>query len=281
MTAQKSTFQEVRNNILHIFVFIFIGFFFACGQRKVENKVVGNQGDTTKFRYYRDSAFWALQKLQHIKDTNHIYTSINSVKNIEITNDKLRFIYVDNFTVMADFALQKDCYVLRWDNKKWNVIDSVKFGWIPNVSETIDTLQLADVDFDGQQEIVLRFSSVSGSRSNCPYEFFKYDKKTKQVKHFYSVSDSTDQSMPAAFMVINPQEKTILFGGDGGTFSQRKTVYCWQSDTLQAIKEITIIFHNEQKHRIKEQKLDNLDWKIIKNKVYSNRKAWDYFEKWQ
>ena len=281
MTPQKTSFQEVRNNILHIFVFIFIGFLFACEQRKVESKVTDNQGDTTKFRYYRDSAFWALQKLQHIKDTNHIYTSINSVKNIEITNDKLRFIYVDNFTVMADFALQKDCYVLRWDNKKWNVIDSVKFGWIPNVSETIDTLQLVDVDFDGQQEIVLRFSSVSGSRSNCPYEFFKYDKKTKQVKHFYSVSDSTDQSMPAASMVVNPQEKTILFGGDGGTFSQWKTIYCWQADTLQAIKRISIVFHDEQRHRIEEQKLDNLDWKIIKNKVYSNRKAWEYFEKWQ
>ncbi len=280
-TLHKLSFQELRNNLFNLFVLIFIGFFFACGQKKVESKVIDSQGDTTKILYFRDSAFLALQKLQHIKDTNHIYTSLNSVKNIEISNDKLLFIYVDNFTVMADFDLQKDCYVLRWDNKKWNVIDSVKFDWIPNIEETIDTVQWIDVDFDGQQEIVLRFSSVSGSRSDCPYEFFKYDKKTKQVKHFYSVSDSLDQSMPAASMVVNPQEKTILFGGDGGTFSQRKTVYCWQSDTLQAIKEITIIFHNEKKSKIEERKLENLDWKIIKTNIYNNDKAWDYFENWQ
>ncbi len=286
MTTQKLTFQEVRNNffnkqVLRFFIVLFIGFFFACEQKKVESKVVDNQVDTTKILYFRDSVFWALQKLQIIKDTNHIYTSLNSVKNIEMPNDKLLFIYVDNFEFMADFALQKDCYVLRWDNKKWNVIDSVKFAWIPNVSETIDTVQLVDVDFDGHQEIVLRFSSVSGSRSDCPYEFFKYNKKTKQVKHFYSVSDSTDQSMPTASMIVNKQQKTILFGGDGGTFSQRKTVYCWQSDTLQAIKEITIIFHSEQKYRIKERKLENLYWKIIKNKIYNSNKAWEYFENWQ
>jgi hypothetical protein len=41
----KPTFQEVRNNFLHLVIFIFIGFFFACGQKKVESKAVNKQGD--------------------------------------------------------------------------------------------------------------------------------------------------------------------------------------------------------------------------------------------
>ena len=65
---QKLTFQEFQNNFfnkqfLRFFVLIFIGFLFACGQKKVESKVVDNQGDTIKILYFRDSAFWALQKL--------------------------------------------------------------------------------------------------------------------------------------------------------------------------------------------------------------------------
>jgi hypothetical protein len=206
---------------------------------------------------------------------------IDDVKNYEIDSDKLLFIYLNHYSTTFNFDLKQDLYVLKWEEKQWNVIDSVKLSWIPNTFETIDTVQLADVDFDGQQEIVLRFASVSGSRSNCPYEFFKYDSNSKQVKHFYSVSDSLDQSMPNDFMSINPQEKTILFGGDGGTFSQRKTVYHWQSDTLQAIKEIAIIYHSEKMSRIEERKLANFRWKIIKNKIYDNDKAWEYFEKWQ
>lgn len=277
MTQQKPTFQEVRNNILHLFILVFIGFFFACGQKKNENKAVDNQGDTTKIRYYRDSVFWALQKLQHIKDTNHIYTSINSVKNIEIANDKLLFVYVDNFTVMADFALQKDCYVLRWNDKQWQVIDSIKFAWIPNVSETIDTVQLADVDFDGQQEIVLRFSSVSGSRGIYPYELFKYDATKQSLRYFLSLETSLDE------IILNHRAKTIMLGTDGGVFSQYKEVYTWVADSLQIQKSI-ISYENGKGCRnvIKEQKFKNGVKSKLKKTTFTNcDKAWDYFEKWQ
>jgi hypothetical protein len=50
---------------------------------------------------------------------------------------------------------------------------------------------------------------------------------------------------------------------------------------LQAIKEIAIIYHSEKMRRIEERKLANFRWKMIKNKIYDNDKAWEYFEKWQ
>jgi hypothetical protein len=265
-------------NLLLFFAFVCLCF--SCKENKTERKVIDNQIDTLKY-FSPEKAFWQLRQQANVPDTVSFDFLIDDVKNYEMDSDKLLFIYLNHYSTIADFDLKQDLYVLRWEKTQWNVVDSVKLSWIPYTFETIDTVQLTDVDFDGQEEIVLRFASVSGSRNNCPYEFLKYDKNTKQIKHFYSVSDSLDQSMPNSSMSINPQEKTILFGGDGGNFLQWKTISHWQSDTLQAIKDIAIIYHSEKMSRIEERKLENLRWKVIQNKIYNNDKAWAYFEKWQ
>lgn len=283
---QKLTFQEFQNNFfnkqfLRFFVLIFIGFLFACGQKKVESKVVDKQGDTIKtltekninlITYNRDSLFQSLQNEVDIPDTAFIDYGIGSIMKFDVDGTKLAFIHFDNDCYGAG-NMKKDLYILSFQNDKWRIIDSTKLDY---EIHWIDTIYKIDINFDTKDEIVVKYSSLSGSRDIYPYEFFEYDKNTKQVKHFLSLSSSLDE-------IVNIKNKTIILGSDGGYYSQGKQVYSWQADTLQLLRSITARENGKGYRNVMEEKKfkNGIRIKFKKTTFTNSDKAWDYFENWQ
>jgi hypothetical protein len=109
-----------------------------------------------------------------------------------------------------------------------------------------------------------------------PYEFFSYNLETHKIKHCLSLTSSLDK-------IVNTKNKTIILSSDGGIDFQQKTIYCWQADTLQIIREINLQHdYDNNKFTITIYEFEGGKGEKSKEKVFHNNdKAWKYFKKWQ
>jgi hypothetical protein len=205
-----------------------MGFLFGCEKKKEGSKVT----------YSRDSLFQSLQHQENLKDTTYIDLGIGSVQRLDFDTDKLAFIHLDNYeNPMSN--MKQDLYILLQKDKKWQLIDSIKLDY---EIHWIDTVQLMDIDFDGKDEILVKYPSLSGSRDIYPYEFLKYDKLAHKTEYFTAFTSSLGDK------IIDIKNKTIVLGIDGGHDFQFKTVYAWHCDTLQDLRgiELHTIYDNDK-----------------------------------
>lgn len=273
--------MQYLNNTKKIFFLCFLMCaYLVCEEKKIANKVIDNQKDSIKITtkkdtipimYNRDSLFYSLQNEKNIDDNSFMDYGIGSVIGFNFDNDKLVFVHFDN-NCYTQGNMKQDLYILSFQNSKWNIIDSMKLAyevcWI-------DTIKLVDIDFDNKKEILVRYHLMA-SRSIIPYEFFSYNAKTHQIKHYQSFISSLDE-------IVNTKNKTIILGSDSGIYQQQKSIYRWNADTLQTIREINMNSdYNSNKITITIAEFEDGNYKKSKEKVFHNNdKAWEYFEKWQ
>lgn len=297
MTPQKLTFQEVRNNFFHLLIFVFIGLFFACGQKKVENKAVDNQRDTLKVSTKKDitlngkwksyldidSVISYLNKNTHIKDT----TWENNCGKIAMKDYfhqgiSIAFLQpnVGFGNLESEYTYPSMLYVLQKENQKWKVIDNILPIYDNNTEYNyyLDTIKTGDFNFDKQPDVYIRYSVKHVSRVISIFYFLTFDKEQKKPKYKQYIY-STDS------IAILPKTKNIITWVDGGNFGRHeKNIYQWNSDTLQEIKKIerTIAMNKDGGilgYEMIEYVLQNN--KLVKKREWLDKNESDYFEKWQ
>ncbi len=277
-TPQKPTFQEVQNpffnkQALGFFILVFIEFFVACGQKKVESKVVDRQGDRNTMQYFLDTAMFVLNQNKSLQDTSYHY-GIVKVDIVSQNYDRFAFISIHGEAIENDsIVFSNSLYVAYLHVDKWVLKDSILLDemamYLP------DTIRKEDVNFDNQKDFVLVYTIKSASRSIYLYKLFIAKSKANyQIVSLYSSFSDLN---------ISAQNKTIMTGEDGGMFGlNSKSIYCWSSDTLEEIKRLEkIILLDKQGQMIgdetREYRLKNNE--LVVKKELKNES--DYFEKWQ
>jgi hypothetical protein len=279
MTPHKPTFQKVQSNFLHLVIFIFIGFFFACGQKKVETKTIDIKPNTQKspaITLSRDSCLRVWRNLPITKDSvlAGLGIAFHLVKDypfVLVCRDNT--IYTSEES--EEDSTRADFYIWYKDQEKIIKIDSLDFGTLyypfPNNSP-ISEITWQDIDFDGEKELLLEYYSVSGSRGINPFRFFKYNKDTKHLTFFMELDSNGD-------IDIDNKHKTITVYEDGSMYSQAEETYYWKADTLQTIKRRETKWIQDDSTKIEGDsvifyELKNNKLVVVKQQFFKDRRSY-------
>jgi hypothetical protein len=279
-TAQKPTFQEIRNNFFNLFIFVFIGFLFACGQRKIENKIVGNQLNILKtpaITLSRDSCLRVWQNLPITQDTvlAGLGIAFHLVKDYSFV-----LVCRDNSIHTSDNiendSTRADLYIWYKDQERIIKIDSLDFGnaFYPFPDKSpINQIGWQDINFDGEKELLLKYNSYSISRGIDPFRFFRYNKDTRQLTFFKELISNSD-------IDIDNKHKTITLYEDSGLYCQAIETYRWQADTLQIIKRRETKWTQNETTKVEGDsvifyELKNNKLVVVKQQFFKDRRSYD------
>lgn len=251
----------------------------ACGEKKIESKVIGNQGDTIKkenntMQYFLDSAMFVLNQNKSLQDTSyhHYITQVNVVSQ---NDDRFAFFSINGEAIENDSVIPPNTlYIACFQADKWILKDSIVLDemamYVP------DTISREYVNFDNQMDLMIKYSIMNISRVIVCYDLLLLNSKKNISKLRLYSTDS---------IAILPKTKTIITWGDGGNFdTHEKNIYHWNSDTLQQLKKLEKTISINEQGRFNDYKMVEY---VLKNNKLVKKRAWleksetDYFEKWQ
>lgn len=287
MTPQKPTFQEVKNNFLHLLIFVFIGLLFGCDKKKEEKEnIVSTQGDSTlntekKYYSYIDSTIAYLNKNNYISDT--IWeNNCEKIAIKEYFNQSLTIAFLQPNIGLGHLETNNTTpamlYILQREKQNWQVV----YDGLPiddnDYSCYLDTIVDIDFNFDEQLDIYVKYNVKYISREISAFYLLTFDKEQKSIKYkdfIYSIDS----------IAILPETKSIIAWTDGGIFgTHAQSTYRWNSDTLQEIRKLekTIVTNKDGGilgYKMVEYVLQNN--KLVKKREWLDKNETDYFEKWQ
>ncbi len=253
--------------------------YIACGQNKIESKVVDNQIDTTKkedntMKYFLDSAMFVLNQNKSLRDTSY-HLEIAQINIVSQNNDRFVFISIHGEAIENDsIDFPNSLYIAYFHIDKWILKDSIVLDEMAMYFP--DTIRKEDINFDNQTDFMLVYDIKSASRMVNSYELLLLNPQ-KNISKLRLYSTDT--------IAILPKTKTIITWADGGNFgTHEKNIYCWNSDTLQEIKRLEKIISINKQEKIMGYNMTEYvlkSDKLVKKRAWLEKNETDYFEKWQ
>jgi hypothetical protein len=255
MKTTKPTFQEVRNNFLHLVIFIFIVFLLGCDkQRNYTHSLSITDKIITK--YLLDSTLQVLAKLAITKDTSYNEEDMYNRKMVEVsiqtidsTKNRLAFIGIRE-TDTSYFQV----FIFEVKKPKWKFLDTINDFYD---NQLLPVAKLVDVDFDHKKDLLLTTQCLASrivSRIDC-FEFGadNFTVGRRKIAELYSSGihgGNLDFSLDSL-------EKTIICYTDGGNFGTHEIrTYRWNNDTLELFNQLDEVYDDtffiyHKKHFIK------------------------------
>lgn len=269
--TMKNSLSQIPAKLLFLFSLMCVCI--ACKEKKQAIRTFSSQWAKNTPQYFLDSAMFVLNQNKSLKDTSY-HCNITHVNIVSQDYDTFAFIGIHSEAIENDSIFYPNSlYIAQFQIDKWILKDSTLLDdmalYVP------DKILKEDVNFDNQKDIILTYMIQSASRGIYLHKLFI----TKPKANYQLVSlYSSDPDLN-----ISKQNKTIMIGEDGGIYGlNSKSVYHWNSDTLQEIKRLDkIVILDKQGNMIgdetTEYHLENNEL-VVKKEL---KDGVDYFDIWE
>lgn len=255
MIPHKPTFQEVRNNLLHLLIFIFIVSLFGCENQRNSTHTLSIT-DKIITKYLLDSTLQVLEKIAITKDTSYNEEDMYnrklvevSIQTIDSTKNRLAFIGIRE-TDTSHFQV----FIFEVKKPKWKFLDTINDFYD---NQLLPVAKLVDVDFDNKRDLLLTSHCLASrivSRIDC-FEFGadNFTVGRRKIAELYSSGINCGDFD----FDLDSIEKTIICYTDGGNFGTHEIrTYRWNNDTLELFNQLDMVYDDtffiyHKKHFIK------------------------------